>query len=87
MFWIHVRILTGVRIQESANKRKTLEISDVMAGNKKKKKYSVADPGCLSRILIFTYPGSRISDLGSRIQKQQQKRGVKKLVVIPFLHT
>jgi hypothetical protein len=39
---------------------------------------SVADPGCLSRILIFTHPGSRISDLGSRIQKQQQKRGVKK---------
>jgi hypothetical protein len=41
----------------------------------KTKKYctvtSVADPGCLSRILIFTHPGSRI-------QKQQQKRGVKK---------
>jgi hypothetical protein len=32
---------------------------------------SVADPGCLSRILIFTHPGSRI-------QKQQQKREVKK---------
>jgi hypothetical protein len=32
---------------------------------------SVADPGCLSPILIFTHPGSRI-------QKQQQKRGVKK---------
>jgi hypothetical protein len=30
-----------------------------------------------SRILIFTHPGSRI-------QKQQQKRGVKKNVVIPF---
>jgi hypothetical protein len=40
--------------------------------------YSVADPGCLSRILIFTHPGSRIPDLGSRIQKQQQKTGVKK---------
>ncbi len=43
---------------------------------------SVADPGCLSRILIFTpdpdfYP-SRIPDPGSRIQKQQQKREVKK---------
>jgi hypothetical protein len=34
-------------------------------------KTSVADPGCLSRILIFTHPGSWI-------QKQQQKRGVKK---------
>ncbi len=31
----------------------------------------------LSRILIFTDPGSRI-------QKQEQKRGVKKFVVIPF---
>jgi hypothetical protein len=31
---------------------------------------SVADPRCLSRILIFTHPGSRI-------QKQQQKRVVK----------
>jgi hypothetical protein len=30
------------------------------------------------------YP-SRIPDRGSRIQKQQQKRGVKKLVVIPFI--
>ncbi len=30
-------------------------------------------------ILIFTHSGSRISDLGSRIQKQQQKRGVKKI--------
>jgi hypothetical protein len=37
-----------------------------------------------SRILIFTNPGSRIPDLGSQIQKQQQKRGVKKFVVIPF---
>ncbi len=36
---------------------------------------SVADPGCLSWILIFTHPGSRISDPGSK--KQQQKRGVK----------
>jgi hypothetical protein len=32
---------------------------------------SVADPGCLSRILIFPHPRSRI-------QTQQQKRGVKK---------
>jgi hypothetical protein len=41
---------------------------------------SVADPGCLSRtrILIFTHPGSRI-------QKQQQKRGVKKICCHNFL--
>ena len=44
--------------------------------------FSVADPGCLSRILDhdFYHPGSR-----SRNQKQQQKRGEKKLVLIPFL--
>jgi hypothetical protein len=29
-------------------------------------------------------PGSQIQDLGSRIQKQQQKRGVKEFVVLPF---
>jgi hypothetical protein len=39
---------------------------------------SVADPGCLSRILIFTHPGSRI-------QKPQQKRGVKKICCHNFL--
>jgi hypothetical protein len=38
---------------------------------------SVADPGCLSRILP-----SRIS--GSWIQKQKEKRGVEELVVMPF---
>jgi hypothetical protein len=27
---------------------------------------NVADPGCLSRILIFTHPGSRIQGLGSK---------------------
>jgi hypothetical protein len=27
---------------------------------------SVADPGCLSRILIFTHPETRISDPGSK---------------------
>ncbi len=38
-----------------------------------------------SRILIFTHPGSRISDPGCRIQKQQWKSfGEKKFVVIPF---
>jgi hypothetical protein len=36
---------------------------------------SVADPGCLSRILIFTHPGSRI-------QKQLQKRGVNKIFFV-----
>jgi hypothetical protein len=39
---------------------------------------SVADPGCLSRIPDPDFYPSRIPDLGYRIQKQQQKRGVKK---------
>ncbi len=38
---------------------------------------SVADPGCLSRIDPDFLP-SRIPDLGSRIQKPQQKRQLKK---------
>jgi hypothetical protein len=40
----------------------------------------VADPGCLSRILIFTHPGSRISDP----KTATKERGEKKFVVIPF---
>ncbi len=45
---------------------------------------SVADPGCLFRILIFIQPDP---DVGSRIpvQKQQQKRGVKKICFHTFL--
>jgi hypothetical protein len=39
---------------------------------------SVAVPGCSSRIPDPDFYQSRIPDLGSRIQKQQQKRGVKK---------
>ena len=42
-------------------------------------KLSVADPGCLSRIPYPDFYPSRISDPGFRIQKQQQKRGVKKI--------
>ncbi len=38
-----------------------------------------------SRILIFTHLGSWIPDLGSRIQKQQQMRGVKKICCHTFL--
>jgi hypothetical protein len=41
---------------------------------------SVADPGCLSRILIFTHPGSRIPD-----PKNSNKReGSNKFFVMPF---
>jgi hypothetical protein len=41
---------------------------------------SVADPGCLSRILIFTHPGSRIPDP----KTATKERGEKKFDVIPF---
>jgi hypothetical protein len=40
-----------------------------------------------SRILIFTHPGSRISDPGSRIQNTKtgtKERGEKKFVAITF---
>ncbi len=46
---------------------------------------SVADPGCLSRIPDPDLYPSRIPDLGSRIQKQQQKREVKKISCHTFL--
>jgi hypothetical protein len=46
---------------------------------------SVADPGCLSRIPDPDFYPSRIPDLGSRIQKQQQKRKVKKISCHIFL--
>jgi hypothetical protein len=45
----------------------------------------IPDPG--SRILIFTHPGSRIPDLGSRIPDPKtatKDRCEKKLIVIPF---
>jgi hypothetical protein len=44
--------------------------------------YSVADPGCLTRILIFTHSGSRIPDLGSK--NSNKREGWKKFVVKPF---
>ncbi len=34
---------------------------------------SFADPGCLSRILIFTHPGSRISDPGSNNSNKRER--------------
>ncbi len=42
---------------------------------------SVADPGCLSRILIFTHPGSRISDPRSKNSNKRERW--KKLDVKP----
>ncbi len=48
---------------------------------------SVADLGCLSRILIFTHPGSRIPDPGSRISDPKtatKERGKIFFFVIPF---
>jgi hypothetical protein len=48
---------------------------------------SVADPECLSRILIFIHPGSQLSDPGSRKHGSNNcnKRGEgKKFVVLPW---
>jgi hypothetical protein len=47
-------------------------------------KKHVAIPGCLSRILIFIHLRSRISDHGSRIRQQHQKRRGKKFVCYHF---
>ncbi len=43
---------------------------------------SVADPGCLSRILIFTHPGSRIPDP----KTATKERGEKNLLSYIFLY-
>ncbi len=48
-----------------------VELNQHVLGSRRNTTISVAGPGCLSRILICTHSGSRI-------QKQQQKRGVKK---------
>jgi hypothetical protein len=62
-FWASRILIRNVRIR----------ILDVLSTCK----ISVVDPRCLSRILILTIP-DRIPNPGSRIQKQEQKRGVKK---------
>jgi hypothetical protein len=49
--------------------------------------FSVADPGCLSRIPDPDFYPSRIPDSGSRIPDSKtamKDRGEKKFVVIPF---
>ncbi len=43
----------------------------------------MADPGCLSRILIFTHPGSRISDPGSKNSNKRER--LKKISCHTFL--
>jgi hypothetical protein len=64
-----------IRIVVNADPDPVLRIRDVYPGFDFS---SVADPGCLSRIPDPDFYPSRISDPGSRIQKQQQKREVKK---------
>jgi hypothetical protein len=51
------------------------------------KKFSVADPGCLSRIPDPDFYPSRIPDLGSRIpdpKTETKDRGEKKFFVKPY---
>ena len=69
------KILTKLSELWVWNSRSGKNVSDPNPGIKKT---SVADPGCLSQIPDPDFYPSRIPDLGSRIQKQQQKRGVKK---------
>ncbi len=77
------------RTREALSPR--IRLPSALACNINRKKYkavrSVADPGCLSRILIFVHPGSRISDPRYRIPdpKTSTKKGWNKLVVLPFL--
>jgi hypothetical protein len=42
--------------------------------------FSDADPGCLSRILIFVHPGSRVQ----YPKTATKERGEKKFVDLPF---
>ncbi len=46
---------------------------------KMKRMRSVADPGCLSRILIFVHPGSRIPDPKTATKERGEKK-----IVLPF---
>jgi hypothetical protein len=64
------RIRSGRLSQKLATLNCLVKLRSVMAPA------SVADPGCLSRILIFVHPGSRI-------QKQQQRGGGK--IFLTFL--
>jgi hypothetical protein len=43
---------------------------------------SVADPGCLSRILIITHPGSRIPDPKTATKERGEKKLVVKLLFV-----
>jgi hypothetical protein len=64
------------------------EVGDIgfaSPSRKPKTVVSVADPACLSRIPDPDFYPSRIPDPGSRIQKQQQKREVKKISCHTFL--
>jgi hypothetical protein len=42
--------------------------------------YSVADPGCLSRILIFTHPGSRIPDPKTATKERGEKKCFQRII-------
>jgi hypothetical protein len=46
---------------------------------------SVADPGCLSRILIFTHPGSRIPDPKTATKERDEKNLLSYLFFEPLI--
>jgi hypothetical protein len=85
-------ILTFSRppIYSSENIHKNQIKMSINGSSEFNKKSSVAGPGCFpgSRILIFTHPGSRIPDLGSRIADPKtatKERDEKKLLSYLFL--
>jgi hypothetical protein len=74
------RIIMFLFFYMNKNKKHILSLHNMDMAQQQAIVSRVADPGCLSRI-PDVYPGSRIrifSHPGSRIQKQQQKRGVEK---------
>jgi hypothetical protein len=61
---IHQRLIFKKNIQKPIGSYVLEEFSFV--------NISVAEPGCLSRILIFTHSGSRISDPGSKNSNKRE---------------
>jgi hypothetical protein len=66
-----------IRAVRTLGKVEKIAIENELEGRKQPeregKQNCVADPGCLSRILIFTHPGSRISDPGSKNSNKRER--------------
>ncbi len=80
VLWIRIQFACDLiqRELKRPTEKKKNDISKILTWKSFSVGHSVADPGCLSCIPDPDFYPSRIPDLGFRIQKQQQKRGVKK---------